>query len=214
MAFGEDTWDVTLPPYLLSHEKDRLKDQLKQFFSSVNRQKGKEYEKFYLSEPPNFFMQGDLIDSLPVCYWDSGKREYNTGFASVMLVSSSCDVYHENGSLLDKEALFTQLIPLEEYFSDLKANGYTEANISSIYNGLTHQAYSNLFYLPSNPIDNREFIVFFDKIFWHPSNELTTKLDNLKEERFLSLDHFGFYLLITKLSFHFCRVPEVRERFS
>ena len=58
MAFGEDTWDVTLPPYLLSHEKDRLKDQLKQFFSSVNRQKGKEYEKFYLSEPPNFYARG------------------------------------------------------------------------------------------------------------------------------------------------------------
>lgn len=214
MAFGQETWEETLPPYLSSQEKVRLKEQLSQFFSPALREKGKEYEKFYLSQPPSFFMQGDIIGSLPICDWDTEKNEYITGYSPVMLVSSSCDVFHENDGLLEKEALFTQLIPLDEYFFDLKSQGFTEANIASIYSGLKHQTYSNLFYLPHNPIDKREFLIFFDKIYWHPSSELINKVDTIDDERFLSLDHFGFYLLITKLSYHFCRVPEVRERFS
>jgi hypothetical protein len=214
MAFGEDSWEDTLPHYLISTEKARLKFQLYQFFGVEHRLKDKDYQDFYLDNPPVFFMQGDILESMPICSWDSGNDRYDTGFAPVMLLSNSCDVSNDNVNLLEKEALFTQLIPLDEYFSDLKANGFTIANIESIYNGLTHQAYSNLFYLPPTPNDKREFIVFFDKIFWHPSCELIKKLEFISEQRFLSLSHFGFYLLITKLSYHFCRVPETRERFA
>lgn len=214
MAFGEVTWEETLPPYLLSTEKERLKIQLNQFFSPSHRQQKKVYDNFYLNIPPDFFMQGDIIDSIPVCFWEPENVKYGTGFAPVMLLSNSCDVTDENDHLINKEALFTQLIPLNEYFTDLLSNGFSDAQITSIHNLLKHQAYTNLFYLPMNPIDGNEYIVFFDKIFWHPSSELIKKLKNLTEERFLSLDHFGFYLLITKLAYHFCRVPEVRERFS
>ena len=181
MAFGEDTWDITLPPYIGTPEKERLKEQLKQFFSSEFREKGKEYENFYLTKSQTFFMQGDILESLPVCNWDLEKNEYITAYSPVMLMSSSCDVFHENESLLDKEALFTQLIPLDEYFFDLKSQGFTEANIASIYSGLKHQTYSNLFYLPHNPIDKREFLIFFDKIYWHPSSELINKVDTIDD---------------------------------
>ena len=214
MPFGDTTWEATLPAYLTSPNKNRLKDGLSQFFDPDHRQKQKKYDNFYLTNPPDFFMQGDLINSLPVYDWNFDNNTYSTGFAPVILVSNSCDVSPKEDRLLDKEALFARLIPLNDFFSDLREDGYSKENIDSIYNNLTHQTYSNLFYLPKNSITDLEYIVFFDKVFWHPSENFNLKLENIKEERFLSLDHFGFYLFILKLSYHFCRVPEESERSS
>ena len=214
MSFGKTTWEDTLPAYLTAPEKTRLKEGLAQFFNPEHRQKTKRYDNFYLNNPPTFFMQGDLINSLPVYFWDYDSKKYLTGFAPVILVSNSCDVSPKEGRLLDKEALFAHLIPLDDYINDLKEEGYTSDHIASIYNNLNQQTYSNLLYLPPNPIDKREFIVFFDKIFWHPAEGFLEKLADINTERFLSLDIFGFYLFICKLSYHFCRVPEESERSS
>ena len=196
MSFGDLTWEATLPSYLTITDKTRLKDGLSQFFNPEHRQKDKRYDNFYLNKPPAFFMQGDLINSLHVYDWSFENDVYTTGFSPVIIISSSCDVFPKEEKLLEKEALFARLIPLEDFFSDLKDDGYTKENIASIYNGLKNQAYTNLFYLPPNPIDSREFIVFFDKIFWHPSENFFEKLKNINDARFLSLDHFGFYLFI------------------
>ena len=214
MPFGDLSWESTLPPYLSNSDKNRLKDGLAQFFDPAHRQKTKQYDNFYLKEPPAFFMQGDIINSLLVYDWDFKNGTYFTGYAPVILVSNSCDVTLKESSLLEKEALFAPIIPLNEFFEDLRGDGYSEDNIASIHTNLKHQTFSNLFYLPPNPIDNREFVVFFDKIFWHPSERVQEKSCKIDEERFLSLDNFGFYLFICKISYHFCRVPEESERSS
>lgn len=208
MTFGDIPWENSLPAYLSQTNKTRLREGLSQFFDPIQRKKDKRYEYFYLINPPGFFMQGDVINSLPVYEWDDIKQEYTTGYSYVVLISNTCDIFKEHDRLIEKEALFAPIIPLDEFFKDLRLNGYSEDKIKSIHNNLTHQLYSNLFYMPPNPLDKREFIVFFDKTFWHPTSQFQEKLANITEERFLSLDHFGFYLFVNKLSYHFCRIPE------
>lgn len=212
MAFGDFLFEESLPPYLLLTDKTKIKKGLSQFFEPQHRQKEKVYDNFYLEKGAEYFMQGDLINSIPMIEWNSETGQYETGFSRVLLMSNSCDVAPENNRLLDKEALFAPVIPLTEYFDDLREDGCTEDNIMTIYNNLKSQQYTNLFYLPPDSIHHNEYVVFFDKVNWHPSTEFQKKLNKIHEERFLSLDHFGFYLLITKISFHFCRVPEEKDR--
>jgi len=211
MAFGDISWEDTLPKYLLRDDKNRLKDWLSQFFKE--EQKEINYNDFFLYNPQNIWMQSDILHSNYVYEWDHRENKFETGFAPVMIISNSCDISEKENRIVEKEALFAQVIPLNEYLEDLKIEGVSSDNIKNIYNGLRKQTYTNLFYLPPNKNDNKEYIVFFDKIYWNPTKNLYKKLIEIDKERYLSLSLKGFYLFICKLSYHFCRVPEEIERF-
>jgi len=113
----------------------------------------------------------------------------------------------------DKQALYAPIVPVEDFFNTLcEEFDYDEARIKSIHGKLKNQTYSNLFYLPPNHKNQKDYILFLDNIFWQPSSILKDKIKRIDSERFVSLNYFGFYLLITKLSYHFCRVPEELDR--
>lgn len=212
MEFGGHSLDLFLPNYLTDTNKNRLKSALEQFVDPDSKSKTIDYTDFYLETPPSFLMQGDLLNSIPVYDWDYERNNYTTGFAPVIIASNSCDVYSKEEGLLEKEGLFACVIPFDEFEKDLKDNGFSAENIVSIRNNLTHQTYTNIFYMPPTFIDKREYLVFFDKTFWHPSEKLREYASDISSLRFISLGNFGFYLFILKLSFHFCRVPEESER--
>jgi hypothetical protein len=215
MPFGDEDWETTLPSYLFNTEKGRIKIGLSQFFEANHHQKDKVYSNFYLEENTIlFFIQGDIFNSIPAIEWDDDNSCYYTAFTPAMLVSNSCDISPDNNRQLPKEALFAPVIPLVEFIKGLEDDGMIKDQITSIINNLKHQDYSNIFYLPPNPLDLSENIVLLDKVYWHPSSEIQKKLADIKNERGISLDHFGFYLFIAKLSFHLCRVPEEIERRS
>ncbi len=83
--------------------------------------------------------------------------------------------------------------------------------------GIKSQTISNIFYLPPNPDNRKEYICHLDKAFWFPTEELNSYLpapDSYlgEETRICSLDYFGYYLFLVKLSYHFCRLPEEKQR--
>ena len=200
-----------LPPTLLQGENDKIKEGLRQFFPE-HRTGKVQYSGFYLASSVSYFMQGDLIDSLPIVYWNYDANRYETAFSPVMLVSNSCDVSAENQRISQKEALFAQIVSLDDYVHDLTEAGANEETITSILSEIRNQKISNLFYLPPSHLSTKEFLVFFDKICWHPADIFVKKLERINDERNLSLSNWGYYLLIFKLSLHFCRVPEDVER--
>jgi hypothetical protein len=212
MPYEEQQWNTILPKYLLDAEKGRIKRGLAQFIDPAERGKEKVYENFYLVEQKNYFMQGDLLHSIKTIEWDFEKEDFYSAFTPAMLVSNSCDVSFENKRLLDKEAMFAPVIKLNEYFNELKGAGKSDDQIKSIHSKLKQQEYTNLFYLPADPVNGFEYIVFLDKIFWLPITEFHKKFDEIDKERFLSLSDWAFYLFVTKLALHFCRVPEEKER--
>jgi len=209
--FQEQEWNVILPPYLLDADKGRIKRGLGQFIDPLERGKEKVYEDFYLQASQKYFMQGDLLNSIKTVDWNYLKEDYYSAYTTAMLVSNSCDVSVDNLRTLGKEPLFAPVIELNEYFKELKNAGKSDAQIQSIHSTLKQQDYTNLFYLPANH-NGIEYIVFLDKICWYPATEIQKKLENLDNERFLSLSDWAFYLFVTKVALHFCRVPEEKER--
>ncbi len=212
MSYQGEQWFNYLPEYLLETGKGRIKEGLSQFIDPVERGKEKVYENFYLQMQKDHFMQGDLFHSIKTIEWKDESEDYCSKYTPAMLVSNSCDVAIENERLIDKEALFAPVINLKEYFEELKKAGKSDEQIKTIYSKLKQQEYSNLFYLPADPITTSEYIVFLDNIWWFPATEVHKKFAKIKEERFLSLTDWAFYLFISKISFHFCRVPEEKER--
>ncbi|MDX2173971.1 MAG: hypothetical protein SFY56_12685 [Bacteroidota bacterium] len=212
MGFSLENWNIILPETLLEIDKDRLKRLLFQFFGSEHRKGEKKYDDFYLKSGPNYFLQGDILKRINTLEWDYDNEKYIFTEKPTALLSNTCDVSEENQRLNQKQALFAPVIKLSDYIDSLKELGANKEQIDSALNNIKSQTYSNIFYLPPNPINGNDYIVFLDNIFWQPSNILISKIAKINDERFLCLNHFGFYLLITKLSYHFCRVPEEIDR--
>ncbi len=153
MAFGEEGWEILLPANLLNTDKDRLKRLLAQFFSEEHRQGEKRYENFYLANRPGFFLQGDIIKKMSSLFWDDVNNTYTFSDYPVMLLSNACDVSEENNQSIGKQALYAPVVKLNYFLETLKEDGHTPAQIDSVLNGLKGQTYSNIFYLPPNPIN-------------------------------------------------------------
>ena len=158
-------------------------------------------------------MQSDLVHSVPGIDWDTQTKQFISGYIPALLISNSCDVTVENDrSVNNKEALFAPIIPLDNYLGLKRDLGYTDQQLATFYTALKKQSYTNLIYFPKNEINGQEYIVRLDKISWVPQTALIDMLKDLDNQRFISLSDWGYYLFITKLSVHLCRVPEEIER--
>ncbi len=210
-------WHKSLPHYLLDPEKDRLARALNQFQKRRDSEKNSEidYSNFYLHNfQPSFFLQGDLMHSLPQPYWNSVNQEFENSFSPALLISNSCDVSIGNKRQVEKDAVFAPLIPILEYKKDMIKRGLAQNKIDSILSQIKRQTFSNIFYLPSISEGGNDFLAFLDQLFSIPAEVVEQQLTDIKSNRLISLDNFGSYLFIVKLSFHFCRVPEEVERRS
>jgi hypothetical protein len=84
-------------------------------------------------------------------------------------------------------------------------------NAAEILTQIKNQQFSNILYLPPNKEKN-EYLAYFDDLSIIEKEELNILKEEIIFNRIESLDYFGYYLFIFKLSYHFCRVPEETER--
>lgn len=211
MAFGDD-FDRILPNYLVSEDKGRLKDALKQFTVEWTG-KNIDYSDFYKSYGHAYFMQSDLVKEIRMSNWNDEKAIFEKGYPDAIIVSNTCDISFENKHTLNaKQCLFAPLVDFNEYIKDLEKNGYEKSKLEQFILTVKSQLVSNLFYLPPTNNLKKEYVAFLDNVFWFPVSELNTYVDNLEENRIISLSHFGYYLFILKLSYHLCRLPEQCDR--
>ena len=212
MAFSDENWEKLLPSYLRDEGKGRLSEALDQF-KPENRNNKISYQDFYYNYGYSFFLQGDLVNEIRCPIWNKEKKEYNKIYPNAIILSNSCDISFENKRDLNpKQCLFAPLISLEEYIDELIKNGFDKAKLDTFMLNIKSQAFSNIFYLPENEIDKTEYIALFDKIYWYPIDELKKLTEQIREDRIISLNQYGFYLFILKLSYHLCRLPEACDR--
>jgi hypothetical protein len=208
MDFFIEELNKILPPELTEQRKGRLQDGLKQFFKSTNLQ-DKFYSDFYLSSTNPFFLQGDLIKELRFPIFNSDSRLYEKLYYDAILISNTCDIDEANKRNIPKKAILAKLIPLDTFVETL--HEMEVENAANILIQVKNQLFSNVIYLPETR-DKKEYIAYFDDLTIIEVEELTVLKDEITSNRIASLDYFGYYLFIFKLSYHFCRLPEETQR--
>jgi hypothetical protein len=208
MGFILDELSKILPIELTDQKKGRLKDGLKQFMEE-NRLKDKFYTEFYLTTNNSFFLQGDLIKELRFPVFNVESKSYEKLYYDALLISNTCDIDNANKRNIPKKAILAKLIPFNIFIESL--HELEVENASTILTQVKNQQYSNLFYLPENK-NQEDYIAYFDDLSIIDVEELSILKEDLKLNRIESLDYFGYYLLVFKLSFHFCRLPEETQR--
>ena len=208
MSFDEISLERFVPDFLQSNTRDRIKTGLKDFFHSESNEREKNYTGFYAMGAPSYLMQSDVFASVKAIDWDYSTDNYVNCYFHSMLLSNTCDLSVENIRNTNiKQAVFAPMIPVEEVLKDMRQE-LKEEQTKSFYQALRRQEHSNLFYIPPNHVNGKDYIVFLDKTFWQPVTALKNITENVKTERVLSLSNWAFYLFLLKLSYHLCRQPE------
>lgn len=206
MDFLEADIDNLFPVYYDQETKERIKAGLDGFYS--NRGKDFDYPAFYTTNFTNWLLQADILNSFKTIDWDKDGN-ISEAFTAGMLISNTCDVDKENvRNANQKQALVAPLLELNSYFEELKNRGFNDERINILYKDLKDQRLSNILFLPSNFINEKEYLVWLDKITWLPTTQLNGGYNSVFENRFISLTNWAFYLFIFKLTFHLARLGE------
>lgn len=208
MPFDINSLDSLLPPELSEQKKERLKQSLIQFLKE-NQNKTKYYTDFYSTENYPYFLQGDIIREIRFPIFDFETREYEKEYFDVILISNTCDMDEANTRKVKKNVIIAKLIPFDNFIEALKELKVERAD--DIITQVQNQLYSNLLYLPPN-YQGAEYIVYLDELAWITMSELNDLKENMQENRIASLDFYGYYLFVLKLSYHLCRLPEETHR--
>lgn len=208
MNFAIDDLNKILPPELTEQKKGRLQEGLNQFLK-INNNKDKYYTDFYLNSANPYFLQGDLIREIRFPVFNKSNRQYDKLYFDALLISNTCDVDDSNKRNVPKQAILAKLIPFDSFIESLDDIGVEDA--ANIITQIKNQQFSNVFYLPITKT-REEYIAYFDDLSVIEIEELNALKDEININRIGSLDYFGYYLFIFKLSYHFCRLPEETQR--
>ena len=208
MSFVLEKIEAHFPKELSEQKKGRLREGLNQFTSTNSS--SKVYTDFYLTTGYDYFLQGDLINELRYPVWDNERKNYEKNYFNVVIISNSCDIDEANQNQRDipKKVLIAKLFELSDFKEGLIQNEVE--NTENIIRSLKNQEHSNLMYFP--PINGIEYVAFLDELSWITNDELNLLKNNIQENRIASLDLFGYYLFMFKLSYHLCRLPEEIDR--
>ena len=198
------------PTYLTTTEKGRLLHALEQFKEVNDKSKwnSKLYTHFYASSQYNYFLQGDLLQEIRYPDFNKTDRSFERTYTDALILSNTCDLDVSNLRKIAKQVVFAPLLEMEQYLEAATNQKHLDETIQ----GIKTQAISNILYLPPNPYNGKEYICHLDKAFWFPTDELNSYLSDMEQTRIASLDYFGYYLFLVKPSYHFCRLPEEKQR--
>ncbi|HFA50795.1 MAG TPA: hypothetical protein ENJ95_17445 [Bacteroidetes bacterium] len=198
------------PEYLTKLEKGRLLKALAQFKDETEKKKwsSKIYTNFYGKSRYGYFLQGDMVREIRYPDYVPQNKSFDRTFTDALILSNTCDLEKSNLRKMRKQVVMAPLLEMGQFVEE--ASNYKGAK--EIILGIKAQTVSNIFYLPPSPNNGKEYVCHFDKAFWFPTAELNSYLPDIKQTRIHSLDYFGYYLFLVKLSYHFCRLPEEKQR--
>ena len=198
MELDVDTLRQQIPHYLTSSDQKVLLDGLKAIAS------GEKVDYFLNSYDDSFkneMLQGDGWRGFQLFNFNTGKRFSVKG----LVLSNSCDIDPENSKQIPSRVIFAPLVKLEKYRSLLQKNGINQEDIKNAIDSVKAQKTYNALYLPADGPLKEEYIIRFDDIHSMPT---AAHQDTHDKEKLFTLSAIGFYMLVFKLSVHFCRLQE------
>lgn len=198
----EDEIRIYLPKYLSAENYETLIKELEDFPDNIDNR------MYTTIAEENLICQGDVLSGLPCVEIDH--LDYGVKYKDCIVLSNTCDIDTSNKRLFNSRLMYAPLIELDRYRQVLLSHkAGTEQQIDSHIQSIKEQRISQILYLPKSS-RFKESIVFLDRVL-NIDNRCIDRM-TLKDRRLVSLSDYGFYMLLFKISIHFCRLQEHVER--
>ncbi|MCA0405301.1 MAG: hypothetical protein LCH39_04025 [Proteobacteria bacterium] len=198
----------------MTFDAAQLRNQIPYYLTSAPEQKAFIYDLEQLLNgakagyfAPNQFdmhrkemLQGDGWGSFSVYSFKNSKLLSTRG----IVISNSCDISVDNKRHRAPRVIFSPIIKLSAFEKRLIDLGIENKRIEDILSSIRRQHSTNTFYLPAEAPLEFESVVFFDDMHSMPLSDYNIE----SKSKIFTLTMAGFYLLIFKLSIHFCRLQE------
>jgi hypothetical protein len=192
-----------LPYYLSDKSLDKLFEQIDEMVK-----KGFNNEVYTTKlKSEKYIFQGDGLDKMSIVNMPDNELIPTR----VIVLSNSCDINPENERIYSSNICYAPIIRLNSYIQLLKEEHCAEGKINTFLEKVRKQRYTSILYLPKHSYGlDDEGIVFLDKINNYPVEKL--EYDDINKNKVFSLNNFGFYMFLLKLSIHFTRIREQIDR--
>ena len=189
MAMEADSLRKHIPSYLAEDDQLTLLRELK-----VISEGG---EASYNS----MMLQGDGWRGFQLFNFTSGERQAVRG----IVLSNSCDVDPANPRDVPTNVLFAPLVKLSAYEALLAKSDIPPERVQAKIASIKAQKTTNIFHLPAGGSLKEDYIARLDEAHSMPAAVHNSSDD---AEKLFTLSNTGFYMLVFKLSVHFCRLQE------
>lgn len=204
MNLDAETLIQQIPYYLTAEDQKALLDEL----TAISRGGTAEYLLGAFRDSFKAVMlQGDGWRGFQLFLFETGDRRSVRG----IVLSNSCDVDPENPRDVPARVIFAPLVKLAAFKDLLEASGISAERVAAKIVAIKAQKTSNIFYLPAGGVLQEDYVVRFDDAHSMP---IAAHAKSEDREKLFTLSNTGFYMLVLKLSVHFCRLHEKVNRKS
>lgn len=198
MNFDPETLKGQIPQYLSADDKRVLLNEL----SAISQGGDAEYIlSSYRDEFENQMLQGDGWSGFVLFSYDTGERRSVPG----IVLSNTCDLDPDNPRDLPTKVVFAPIARLTKFIGFLEASGIDRSRIDSKIDDIRAQRTTSIFYLPAGAFLDHDYVVRLDEAQSMPVSVFN---ENCQKSKLFTLSNTGFYMLVLKLSIHFCRLRE------
>lgn len=198
MSLEIDSLQKQIPYYLTAEDRQVLLTELK----SISQGGGASY---LLSQYHDSFkeemLQGDGWRGFQLFIFQTGAKRSVRG----IVLSNSCDVDPANPRDVPARVVFAPLVKLSVYERLLREHGIEDARVDEKIASIKGQKTTNMFFLPAEGPLEDDHVVRLDDAHSMPVGAHSG-------EKLFTLSNTGFYMLVFKLSVHFCRLHEKVNR--
>jgi hypothetical protein len=197
-----DEIKLYLPKYLSPSSEKALFDELKQFPKNID---SRVYSESVRVE--NIMYQGDGIKGLLVT--DLPDKEIRP--TDALILTNTCDMSLENKRLFPTHICYSPIIKLNKYKNKLIERGVaSEEIVEKHIENIKNQKIAQILFLPCGGSLQEDALIFFNRISSCSLRYLIN--DNVAKIKLFSLSNYGLYLFLFKLSLHFTRIAEGKDR--
>ena len=202
MNFDAESLKQQIPYYLTAEDRKILVDELR----TISKGGTADY---FLSPFRDAFeadmLQGDGWRGFQLFNFETGKRRSVQG----LVVSNSCDVDPSNARDMPARVIFAPLVKFADFERVLRESSIKVQQVNEKLDSIKAQKTTNMFFLPSGGPLAEDHVVRLDDAHSMP---MAAHVGVPDREKLFTLSNTGFYMLILKLSVHFCRLHEKVNR--
>lgn len=202
---------IFIPKYLTPESADNLKKELEEQFPYSSNDK-----MYIFKKADNIFYQGDCLIDIP--YYNFEKQQIL--YFDAMIISNTCSIDLRNKRFEHVDINLAMIYPLDAYIKQLEGKNIEEERIKGVITDIKKNNINHILYLPE--VQNGDFtfpesIVRLDRITTLDAQSMQKYDPNFayhddNGDVLVTLQNYGFYLLLFKLSVSFSRFQEGIDR--